>query len=106
MSLIDRMGGVEAASGLLISAVEIFYDKLVSDQELQPFFEGVDINKLKKKQVEFLAYVFGGPEQYQGKGIYEAHEHLIKDKGTHSLMHHHSPSQCCSTACLPAFLPV
>ena len=80
-SLIERMGGAEAASGLLISSVEIFYHKLVSDPELKRFFDGRDIEKLKSKQVEFLAYVFGGPEAYNGKGIFEAHEHLIRDEG-------------------------
>ena len=81
-SLIERMGGAEAASGFLISAVEVFYHKLVSDPTLERFFEGKDIEMLKKKQVDFLAYVFGGPADYNGKGIYEAHEHLIREQGT------------------------
>jgi hemoglobin len=81
-SLIERMGGAEAASGLLISAVELFYYKLVTDQQLARFFEGKDMAMLKKKQVDFLAYVFGGPTEYSGKGIFEAHEHLIREQGT------------------------
>jgi len=81
-SLIERMGGAEAASGLLISAVEIFYYKLLADEKLAPFFEGKDMVMLKKKQVDFLAYVFGGPTEYSGKGIFEAHEHLIREQGT------------------------
>jgi hemoglobin len=80
-SLIERMGGAEAASGLLISAVEIFYYKLVNDAQLFRFFEGKDMAMLKKKQVDFLAYVFGGPTEYSGKGIFEAHEHLIREQG-------------------------
>ena len=75
------MGGVEAASGLLIPAVEIFYAKLVSDPLLDKFFAGMDTAVLKRKQVEFLAFVFGGPDDYTGKGVAEAHEHLIREKG-------------------------
>lgn len=80
-SLIERMGGAEAASGFLISAVEVFYHKLVTDPDLERFFRGKDIVMLKRKQVDFLAYVFGGPADYNGKGIYEAHEHLIREQG-------------------------
>ncbi|KAL4515861.1 hypothetical protein Ndes2526B_g00576 [Nannochloris sp. 'desiccata'] len=80
-SLIERMGGAEAASGLLISAVELFYYKLLNDAQLARFFEGRDMAMLKKKQVDFLAYVFGGPTEYSGKGIFEAHEHLIREQG-------------------------
>jgi Bacterial-like globin len=80
-SLIERMGGAEAASGLLISAVELFYYKLVNDAQLARFFEGKDMVLLKKKQVDFLAYVFGGPTEYSGRGIFEAHEHLIREQG-------------------------
>lgn len=80
-SLIEKMGGVEAASGLLVSAVESFYIKLISDPNLARFFEGVDMAKLKSKQVTFLAFVFGGPQHYTGKDLAVAHEHLIKEKG-------------------------
>lgn len=80
-SLIERMGGAEAASGFLISAVERFYDKLMADLTLHRFFEGRDVAMLKRKQVDFLAFVFGGPECYAGKGIAEAHEHLIRKEG-------------------------
>lgn len=80
-SLIERMGGAEAASGFLISAVELLYHKLVTDPDLERFFRGKDIEMLKRKQVDFLAYVFGGPAGYNGKGIYEAHEHLIREQG-------------------------
>ena len=80
-ALIEKMGGIDAASGVLISAVEILYAKLVSDPILAVFFEGVEMERLKKKQVEFLAYAFGGPMAYTGKDLYEAHERLIKERG-------------------------
>ena len=41
--------------------------------------------KKKKKllQVQFLCYAFGGPGQYLGKSIAEAHERLIRERGVH-----------------------
>lgn len=79
--LFEKMGGAEAMSGLLVNAVEIFYRKLLSDDALARYFEGVDTENLKRKQVEFLAYVFGGPDAYRGKNIAEAHRHLIEEEG-------------------------
>ena len=32
-------------------------------------------------QVQFLCYAFGGPDQYLGKSIVEAHERLIVERG-------------------------
>ena len=34
-----------------------------------------------QKQVQFLAYAFGGPEKYTGKDLKVAHARLIKEKG-------------------------
>ena len=81
MSLIQKMGGPEAASGILIPAVELFYAKLLADERISHYFQGIDTERLKQKQVQFLAYVFGGPEAYVGRDIVEAHADLIKNKG-------------------------
>ena len=39
--------------------------------------------KKKNLQVQFLCYAFGGPGQYLGKSIAEAHERLIRERGVH-----------------------
>lgn len=80
-TLTEQLGGPEAAMGVLVPSVEIFYTKLLSDEKINHYFEGIDTERLKNKQVEFLAYVFGSPERYTGKDIAEAHEHLIRDQG-------------------------
>ena len=85
-SLIEKIGGPEAAMGVLIPAVELFYQKLLSDDRVAGYFDGVDTERIKKKQVEFLAYVFGGPTEYVGKDIAEAHKSLIDERG---LNEHH-----------------
>jgi hemoglobin len=48
--LLTRIGGPPA----LEAAVEIFYEKLVADETLSKFFEGVDLLKLKNHQRKFL----------------------------------------------------
>jgi hemoglobin len=80
-TLVEKMGGPLAMSGLLASAVEIFYSKLLGDPFIAYFFEGVDMARLMKKQAEFLAFVFGGPDKYRGKDIAEAHATLIEERG-------------------------
>jgi hemoglobin len=80
-TLIDKIGGPEAAMSVLIPAVEIFYTKLLSDERIKHYFEGIDTDRLKTKQVEFLAYVFGGPTRYTGKDIAEAHKQMIEEQG-------------------------
>ncbi|KAI8105801.1 hypothetical protein M9434_000381 [Picochlorum sp. BPE23] len=80
-SLVDKLGGPVAALGFIIPAVELFYKKLLSDDEVSGYFDGVDTDRIKKKQVEFFTYVFGGPAEYSGKDIAEAHKKLIEERG-------------------------
>lgn len=69
-SLFERIGGKEA----LGAAVDIFYDKIMNDDSINLFFEGVDMQKQKNKQRAFLAYAFGGPVKYTGKDMRRAHD--------------------------------
>eukprot|EP00543_Licmophora_paradoxa_P019095 CAMPEP_0202473912 /NCGR_PEP_ID=MMETSP1360-20130828/92100_1 /ASSEMBLY_ACC=CAM_ASM_000848 /TAXON_ID=515479 /ORGANISM="Licmophora paradoxa, Strain CCMP2313" /LENGTH=413 /DNA_ID=CAMNT_0049100997 /DNA_START=106 /DNA_END=1347 /DNA_ORIENTATION=- len=48
--LLSKIGGPAA----LEAAVDIFYEKLVADETLEDFFEGVDMSKLKAHQRKFL----------------------------------------------------
>ncbi|MEO2191305.1 MAG: group 1 truncated hemoglobin [bacterium] len=79
--LVDQIGGPEAMASILVPAVEIFYVKLLGDPRINEFFAGVDTERLKNKQVEFMAFVFGSPERYTGKDIAQAHQRLIDEKG-------------------------
>jgi len=58
--------------------VDIFYRKMLSDDRVSRFFDGVDMDKQAGKQKAFLTMVFGGPNKYTGKDMYEGHKHLIK----------------------------
>ena len=42
--------------------VDLFYEKLWADPELQPYFAGIDREKLKHHQRQFLTFALGGGE--------------------------------------------
>lgn len=74
MSLFEQLGGKEAVN----AAVNIFYDKVLADDLLKPFFDGVDMERQRNKQKAFLTMAFGGPNSYTGKDMREAHKHLVE----------------------------
>ena len=76
-SLFERIGGQEAID----QVVPLFYTKVLQDERISHFFEGVDLNYLLNKQKEFLAFAFGGPQKYDGKGLRETHKYLVEEKG-------------------------
>ena len=72
-SLYERLGGVDAVN----AAVDIFYRKVLADDRVNYFFEGVDMEKQINKQKGFLTMVFGGPNHYTGKNMRDGHRHLV-----------------------------
>ena len=73
MSLYDELGGAPA----LDAAVDIFYRKVLADDRIARFFDGVDMERQAAKQKGFLTMVFGGPNNYTGKDMRTGHAHLV-----------------------------
>jgi len=73
-SLYDRIGGEAAVN----AAVDIFYRKVLSDDRINSFFEGVDMEKQAAKQKAFLTFAFGGPNNYSGEDMRKGHAHLVE----------------------------
>ncbi len=73
-SLYERIGGQAAVD----TAVEGFYRKVLSDDRINGFFDGVDMERQINKQKGFLTMVFGGPNEYTGKDMREGHKHLVE----------------------------
>ncbi len=71
-SLYERIGGEAAVD----AAVDIFYRKVMVDDRISHYFDGVDMELQAKKQKGFLTMVFGGPHNYSGKDMREGHKHL------------------------------
>lgn len=71
-SLYQRVGGENA----ILAAATLFYDKVLADDQLAPFFSGLDMEQQVRKQVAFMSWAFGGPERYQYKPLTDAHAPL------------------------------
>jgi hemoglobin len=68
-SLFDRIGGDLAIAKL----VEAFYDRVLADPELAPFFNATSMDTLVRMQHEYFAAALGGPEAYSGIALRAAH---------------------------------
>lgn len=73
VSLYERIGGAEAVK----ATVALLYDKILSDPMLIPFFQDIDVDRLRSSQSAFVSMAFGGPIQYSGAGLRKAHERLV-----------------------------
>lgn len=74
-SVFERIGG-EAA---IDAAVDLFYAKVLADERIKHFFEGVDMAKQSRHQKRFFAYALGGLPNYPGESLRNAHKHLVED---------------------------
>jgi hemoglobin len=71
-TLYDRLGGREG----IRTVVDDFYDRLLADDDLGPFFADADMEKLRRTQTDHLCEAAGGPETYDAEPVREAHLHV------------------------------
>lgn len=76
-SLYERIGGEAAVN----AAVDRFYEKVLADDRIRHFFEGVDMAKQHRMQKGFFTFAFGGPAHYSGRGMEAAHRRLVNELG-------------------------
>jgi hemoglobin len=58
------------------TVVNDFYDRVLSDPLLAPYFSSIDLPDLRRHQVAFLSAATGGPKQYSGRSLADAHADL------------------------------
>ena len=75
--LIQRIGGKAS----IVTAVDLFYDKVLKDDRINFFFENTDMEKLRSHQKAFMIYAFGGLPAYSGRNMRDAHKRLVEEKG-------------------------
>ncbi|GAD52939.1 cyanoglobin [Halarchaeum acidiphilum MH1-52-1] len=68
----DAIGGREAVEAV----VSDFYDRVFDDDDLEHYFADTDPEALFAHQVRFISAVAGGPVEYDGRDMREAHDHL------------------------------
>lgn len=69
-TIFDRLGG----TGAVDDAVDDFYDRVLADERVAHHFEDTDVTELRAHQAQFISAVTGGPVQYDGADMREAHE--------------------------------
>jgi hemoglobin len=72
-ALYQQLGGSAAVD----AAVDVFYRKVLTDDRVSAFFDGVDMDRQAAKQKAFLTMAFGGPHNYSGADMRRAHAHLV-----------------------------
>ena len=68
----ERIGGARAVSAVVAS----FYEKVLNDPDLASYFEGVDMTALRRHQALLISQVLGGPTEYDGRELSQAHASL------------------------------
>ncbi len=76
-TIFEEIGGFDA----ILAAVDIFYSKVMKDELLARFFEHLDMDSQGNKMVSFMAWAFGGPDEYKGRDLRIAHQGLVKNMG-------------------------
>jgi hemoglobin len=72
LTLFESIGGAETVA----SVVDEFYQRVMEDRELAPYFNGIDMPNLMAHQQAFLTAAFHGPDAYTGRPLREAHAGL------------------------------
>ena len=99
-TLFQRLGGMVSID----VAVDLFYDRVVGDPELAPFFDHVDLHVQRAHQKAFLAMALGGPQSYEGRGLAEAHGHLRISDHHMDLIAGHLAAVLAGLGVLPALI--
>jgi hemoglobin len=73
-TLYEQIGGQAAVD----AAVDRFYRRVLKDERIAPYFEGVDMDKQAIKQKAFLTMAFGGPNNYTFLDMKQGHAHLVE----------------------------
>ena len=68
-TLFERVGGKQAIAELS----DEFYDRVITDPELKPFFKNVSMDKVRKMQREFFSAALDGPINYTGRPLRYVH---------------------------------
>lgn len=73
-TLYERLGGADAVN----AAVDLFYRLVLSDGRIARFFDNVNMDDQIAKQKSFLTMAFGGPNNYTGLDMRNAHKKLVE----------------------------
>ena len=64
-TLFERVGGEQTIAEVVYN----FYERVLADPELKPFFKNTSMDKLRRMQREFFSAALDGPIKYTGKPL-------------------------------------
>ena len=68
-TLYERLGG----EAKMATIIDRFYDRVLADPELEPYFRETSMEALRRMQTEFFGMALDGPQTYTGLSLYRAH---------------------------------
>jgi hemoglobin len=72
-TLYQLVGGEEA----IARVVDTFYLLLVTDPVVGPrFFHHITMSRMRHLQKNYICKLLGGPQEYEGRGMFHGHRHL------------------------------
>jgi len=77
-TLFEKYGGFSKISKIVLT----FYDRMLEDDDVGPFFDDVDLPKLIDHQTQFISALMGGPATFSDDRIERAHRNM-------NIEHHH-----------------
>ena len=75
--LFERLGGIDA----ITAVVEDFRDRVAGDDRINLKFARTDLGRLRKMLIDQVCEATGGPCQYRGRSMKEAHAAMKVTKG-------------------------
>ncbi|MGQ0735046.1 MAG: group I truncated hemoglobin [Acidobacteriota bacterium] len=71
--MIDRLYEKVGGSQTIIELVRRFYDRVLADPRLAPFFPTTDMDALRSQQVMFMTMLLGRSRSFSGRDLTTAH---------------------------------
>ena len=71
-TLFEKYGGFSTISKIVLT----FYDRMIDDDLVGPFFDDVDLSKLIDHQNKFVTSLMGGPASFSDDHIERVHRNM------------------------------
>lgn len=72
LPLFEKYGGMSKLRAVILD----FYDRVLDDDDIGPFFEDIDMARLVDHQTKFMAMLLGGPVNFSEDRLERAHSRL------------------------------
>lgn len=76
-TIYETLGGKDTFT----AAVDEFYKRILADDSINSYFTNTDMDVQKKHMAAFMVTAFGGPTDYKGRSMSEAHKGMDLSEG-------------------------